>query len=41
MSLFRFGSRKTNGGIYSTPDDKRPVKFLELRENVWQVVYAD
>jgi hypothetical protein len=26
---------------YSTPDDKRPVKFVRESRNVWRVVYAD
>ena len=41
MSILGFGSRKAGRGIYSTPDDRRPVKLLEIRQNVWHVVYAD
>jgi hypothetical protein len=41
MNIPGFGSRKAGRAIYSTPDDRRPVRLLRLRENVWQVVYAD
>ena len=34
-----FGKRRVE--IYSTPDDKRPVKLVPDGEDSWRVVYAD
>ena len=34
-------SKKPDKGIYTTPNDKRPVRLIEVSENVWHVVYAD
>jgi hypothetical protein len=42
MSIFELGrTARKSTTIYSTPDDRRPVKLLKVSENVWQVVYAD
>jgi hypothetical protein len=42
MSIFELGrTARKSITVYSTPDDGRPVKLLEIRQNVWQIVYAD
>ena len=41
MNILGFRSKIHASEIYPTPDDKRPVKFLKVAENVWHVVYAD
>jgi hypothetical protein len=33
--------RQKKSKIYSTPDDKRPIKFIKEGKYIWRVVYAD
>ncbi len=41
MNILRFGARKPVKAVYSTPDDNRPVKLIQVSKNVWHVIYAD
>jgi hypothetical protein len=40
MNIIGPGKRNSKE-IYSTPDDKRPVKWVPDGYNSWKVVYAD
>ena len=41
MNIFGLGTQKKSKEIYSTPDDKRPVRLVQINGHMWHVVYAD